>query len=338
MVSRRRSWQRLGGWCLLPLGLASCMVVAGTGTDAPALDARQWVARIQDAASNRNYKGTLIFSAGGAVTSSRVSHFCDGLQRYERVDMLDGQVRQLLRHNDQVQVVWPQARVAVLEPRDPVAAFPSLPGADLRVADAYELRVGGLERVAGHEAQVLLFKPRDQLRFAQRLWVERGTGLLLRADTLAAAGDVLESSAFSDLALGGKPQPDAVLGPMKKLDGYRVVRPAADRTQLEAEGWTLARGVFGFQSVGSVKRVLDATGAAPAAGATPVLQTVYSDGLTHVSVFVEPYDLQRHKPMRTATGATHTMTQRIDDWWVTVVGEVPMGTVEQFAAALKRRN
>ena len=42
--------------------------------------------------------------------------------------------------------------------------------------------------------------------------------------------------------------------------------------------------------------------------------------------------------MRTATGATHTVTQRIDDWWVTVVGEVPMGTVEQFAAALKRRS
>ena len=42
----------------------------------------------------------------------------------------------------------------------------------------------------------------------------------------------------------------------------------------------------------------------------PVLQAVFSDGLTHVSLFVEPIDRARHtRPLLTQVGATHTLMQ-----------------------------
>jgi len=70
-----------------------------------------------------------------------------------------------------------------------------------------------------------------------------------------------------------------------------------------------------------------------------VLQSVFSDGLTHVSVFIEPYDAKRHRqPMRTSQGATHTLMSRHGDWWVTVMGEVPLATAQQFEAALERKH
>jgi sigma-E factor negative regulatory protein RseB len=69
-----------------------------------------------------------------------------------------------------------------------------------------------------------------------------------------------------------------------------------------------------------------------------VLQTVFSDGLAHVSVFIEAFDALRHRQgMRTTLGATSTVMHRRGDWWITVVGEVPMATVLQFDAALERR-
>ncbi|OYU76989.1 MAG: transcriptional regulator, partial [Burkholderiales bacterium PBB5] len=121
-----------------------------------------------------------------------------------------------------------------------------------------------------------------------------------------------------------------------KLDGYRVVRPQSDRTLLETEGWAMSKPVPGFQLVSCTRRLLDA--AADGAPSAPVLQTVYSDGLAHVSVFIEPYDAQRHKqPMGTSLGATHTLMNRKGDWWITVVGEVPMATVQQFEAQLERK-
>jgi sigma-E factor negative regulatory protein RseB len=295
------------------------------------------MARVQRAAATLNYQGTLVSSAAGVVSSSRVAHFCEGKQRYERVDVLDGETRQVLRHNDVTQTVWPRARVAVIEQRLAMPDFPGLPPADARSEDAYELRLLGTERVAGHEAQVLMFKPRDAHRFAQRLWAEQASGLLLRADVLGPRGEVLESASFSDVMIGGKPNPDLVLQSMRRLDGFRIVRPVATRTQLDAEGWGVAHPVPGFQLVGCMRRELGALEEPPSSAGVQVLMAVFSDGLTHVSVFVEPFDAQRHKPVATSLGATHTVMTRAGDWWITAMGDVPMATVQLFSSALERR-
>jgi len=292
---------------------------------------------MQQAASNRNYQGTLVFNASGVVSSSRVTHYCEGNQRFERIEVLDGELRQVYRHNDLTQTVWPRSRVAVIEQREAVAEFPALPAGDARALETYDFRLLGTERVAGHDAQVLLLKPRDGHRFAQRLWAERGTGLLLRADILGPAGEVLESAAFSDVAIGGKSNSGSVLAAMRKLDGYRVVRPALVPAQLEAEGWGMTRSVPGFQLVSCVKRVLSAAGEPEPDPGAQVLQAVFSDGMTHVSVFIEAFDAERHKSMATSLGATHTLMSRMGSWWVTVMGDVPMSTVQDFYAALERR-
>jgi sigma-E factor negative regulatory protein RseB len=98
----------------------------------------------------------------------------------------------------------------------------------------------------------------------------------------------------------------------------------------------LTRQVPGFGLVSCTKRPLDA--ATDAGAPVQVLQSVFSDGLTHVSVFIEPYDASRHKqPLGTSLGATHSVMNRHGDWWFTVVGEVPMATVQQFEAMFERR-
>lgn len=301
------------------------------------VDAMTWLARVKQAALSSNYRGTLVFNAGGVVSSSRVLHFCEGTERFERIDVLDGETRQVYRHNDTTQTLWPRSRVAVVERRDSLADFPALPSVDGHALESYELRLLGHERLAGHEAQVLLLKPRDPHRFAQRLWAEQTSGLLLRADILGSKGELLESAAFSDVTIGGKPRAESVLGPMRRLDGYRIVRPAVAKTQLEAEGWTMARRVPGFQLVSCVKRPLAGAHEAASGTEAQVVQAVFSDGMTHVSVFLEPFDEQRHQPVATSLGATHTWMQRAGSWWITAMGDVPMATVRQFAAALERR-
>lgn len=327
----------VGRWSLA-VALALCagpLAVAGPQTST---GSEPWLQRIQRAAANVSYQGTLASNAGGSYSSSRVLHYCDGQQTFERLELLDGENRLQYRHNDQVVTVWPAAKRAVVERRDPVAQFPALPVATAaRVIDNYDLQKLGQERVAGLEADVLLLQPRDHLRFAQRLWAHRDTGLLLRNEVLAPGGEVLESSAFVDLRLGGKPQPALIARPMQQLDGLQVLRPQTDRTQLDAEGWVLARPVPGFQLVHCIKRPLDTTGAS-AEPPQQVVQSVFSDGLAQVSVFIERYDARHHpKAMGASAGASHTVMLRRGDWWLTVVGEVPMATVQQFGAMLERR-
>lgn len=294
---------------------------------------------MHSAARERNYQGTMVFSAGDVVSSSRVAHFCIGDQSFERVEALDGRQERVYRHNDLVHSFWPQSRIATAEVRDAVTASPVLPDVEPRLQEHYELRVLGADRIAGREARVLMLKPRDDLRFAQRLWADVETGLMLRADVIGPQGTVLESSAFSDVEIGGKPQRESVLAPMKKLDGYRVVKLEPARVRLETEGWVLKQVPAGFRLVGCVRRPIGLPTAESNSGVPQAVQALFTDGLSRVSIFIESYDAARpRQPLLTQLGATHTLMKPRDDrWWITVMGDVPVATLKQFNSALERR-
>jgi sigma-E factor negative regulatory protein RseB len=311
---------------------------SGTEPAAEPREVRAWLMRIHEAASKRNFQGTFVVSGGGSVSSARIAHFCEGPNQFERIESLDGQARHVFRHNDVVHTVWPGSRVAVIEQSQLLMSFPALLQAgDDRIVDFYDVRPQGSDRVAGHDASVLLVQPKDGHRFGYRLWSEKASGLLLRADVLGERSEVLETSAFSDVAINVKPQPESVLQPMKRLDGYRVVRPVLTPTRLEAEGWTLRDVAPGFRQVSCVRRPIEGP-AVDREAAEPLLQAIYSDGLTYVSIFIEPFNAQRHtRPMLAAVGATQTLMRRQGDWWITVVGDVPAATLKMFAKGLERK-
>jgi len=332
-------------WMALAVALlaASAASPSWAGSDAapmPVAEARAWLLRMHQAARAKSYQGTLVVNASGQMISSRVAHFGADNQSYERVEMQDGQARVLLRHNDEVVTLWPQAKRARVEQRDAVALFPSvLTGSEEGLLERYDMLAEGASRVAGHDASVFLLRPRDAWRFAQRLWAEAGSALLLRADVLGADGRVIETAAFTDVAIGIKAQPESVLGPMKKLDGYKVVRAAPQRTSLDAEGWRLVPPVAGFRQVSCVRRSFERVNEEQPAGApVEVLQAIFSDGLTHVSVFIEPARAEGRPTGHAAFGATHTlMLPHGGGHWLTVMGDVPLATLKQFAQALEGR-
>ena len=309
-----------------------------TASGESAADLRGWLARIHDAAARSNYVGTFVDSTGTSVASSRVGHYCEGKNTLERVDALDGEPRSMLRLNDEVRTIWPRYRVAVIEPIDPRASFPALvSGSEKRIPEFYELHVQPAERIAGHDADRLLLKAKDDLRFDHVIWADHATGLLLRVD-VQVAGRTLESSGFSDVNIGVKPDAAAVYAELHRADGYHIVRPEVEHTKLESEGWAIQASVLpaGFQSLGCVRRELNMPG--ETAVQAKVLQAIWSDGITHVSLFIEPFQPQRHRSEGlTVIGATHTLTRRVNDMWLTAVGDVPPATLDQFVRALGRK-
>lgn len=334
--ARRVSIAGLTAACLCPAWAWAQSASAPDGNGARGLDSRTWLLRVHEAAKQRNYEGTLVSSDAGSVTVWRVAHYFEADQQYERVDMLSGEAMTVLRHNDVVHKIWPQARQAEVEQRDVRAGSLALPSAvEQRITESYDLQPLGIGRVAGFEAEVVLLRARDSLRFSQRLWAERQSGLLLRADILGPNGQVLDWSTFSEVAIGVKPRPSLVTERVRRLDGYRVRRPAFLPTSLDNEGWQLGPLPAGFKPVQCAKRSLDPSGAS---SEPVVLQAIYSDGLTHVSLFVEPFDARRHQAEFVGSiGATHTLRTRRDDQWVTVMGDVPTETLRRFVSALERK-
>lgn len=303
-----------------------------------AADSRIQLLRVQSAARTGNFQGTLVYTASGQISSSRVWHFVSGDQTYELLEALDGRQLRIARHNDNVLTLWPQSKTAVAEKRESPAAWSTTPQSlDPQALDQYELRREPNARVAGRDAAVLFMEPRDTLRYAQRLWSDLSSGLMLRADVLGepvqGVRALLESTAFSQVEIGVRPQPDLVLQLMKRLEGIQVTRPQQRRSSLDAEGWALAKAVPGFKLTGCVVRGMEGAG-----DGEPVMQAVFSDGVTHVSVFVEPFKPQRHKTeVQAQQGATTTLMQRRGDHWFTAVGDVPPSTLKLLSAALERR-
>ncbi len=339
----------------LPLARAAGPAAGGPavgGHSAAISDPAALVRRIQDAAARHSYSGTFVVGAGSQVTSLRVTHVGHGQDQIDRIEALDGELRQVYRHNDRVHVLWPRLHAALVEQRDPGLNLPGqLAGGTSARLDMYELQAGASDRIAGHDANVVLLRPKDNLRHAQKLWLDAATGLLLRTDILDEQGRVLESAGFSELRWIQRPAAQALLSEMHSLKGYRVERTAVVATDLAREGWGLSQAVPGFQ-VSYAVRHPPGLGGGPAQGALPadhatssarpareVLQAVFSDGLTTVSLFVEHHDGSRHGHAEKASqqGATQLLGLRQGDWWITAVGDVPRATLQAFASRLERR-
>ena len=294
-----------------------------------------WLMRMHEASKNRAYVGTFVVSSGGAMSSAKIWHVCEGNQQMERVETLTGAPRSIFRHNDQVVTFMPDQKVVRREKRESLGMFPGvLQSTDSRIADFYKVRQDGIERVAGVDADIIMLIPKDKLRFGYRVWSEQKNGLAVKLQTLDTDGQVLEQAAFSELQLDAPVKMDKLLQMMGKVDGYRVEKPVLVKTTASAEGWVLKAPVPGFKSVSCYKR--PATLAGAAAGQEP-LQWIFSDGLASVSIFVEPFDRQRHgKASSLSMGATQATTRQIDAYWVTVMGEVPLTSLQFFANGLER--
>jgi sigma-E factor negative regulatory protein RseB len=294
----------------------------------------EWLMRMHEATRHRSFMGTLVVSAGASMSASRIWHVCDGSQQMERIDTLTGTPRSTLRRNNEVITFSPETRTALVEKRDSLGLFPDLLRTPSnQIPEFYGVREKGVERVAGHLADVVEIYPKDSWRFGYRIWSEQKTGLVVKLQTLGEQNALLEQTAFSELQLEAPVSMDKLSKQMNDTKGYELQRPVLRKTTPEAEGWRLKEPVPGFLSMSCHTR--ESAGSKGAAQAP--MQWVLSDGLASVSLFVEPFDEKRHVAEKSAVnGATHSLTRRLGSHWLTAMGEVPPATLKRFAQSLER--
>ncbi|MGE5339635.1 MAG: MucB/RseB C-terminal domain-containing protein [Gemmatimonadota bacterium] len=291
----------------------------------------QWLQAIQAAAERLNYSGTIIYQQGEEVRASRLVHVFDGHESRERLQPLDGQLREFIRRADEVQCLMPESRQVVIERRLAQDAFPAITSADpAEILQHYTVRLGGTERVAGVECQVINIEPKDRMRYGYRLWVDRSSGLLLRAITLNDRNEVLEQMAFAEVQTGAKVD-RAQLKPSWSTDGWRVERTQQSAIDLAQQGWHVTPPA-GFHKLHEVARSLWGSTAE-----RKVMQAVFTDGLASVSVFIEPSPTDSMADAAQSKGPTSVYARRMANARVTVVGEVPMSTVKSVAKSIEFR-
>lgn len=331
VLGRAASWQaHRAAWfaaSLLTAILAAHDPAAAAG-NAPkdqTDDVVQLLTRIQQAARKQDYAGVFMYQQGETIQSSRLVHVMDGTGERERLEILDGQPREYLRHNDDVQCLIPERKTVLIERRRG-DRFPGLLlGDPANLSEHYKIRTEpALHRVAGRECRLITIEPLDKLRYGYRLCVDVETNLLLKAQTLNAARGVVEQVSFTSLRLGSEVDTQSLSSRWNTRD-WKVMESAMKPVDLAAQGWRIPPPK-GFAVVMQVARSMGRGG--------PVSQMVLSDGLAAISVFIEPYDSRRGDRLPDGAaqrGAITVFSTRIADFWLTAVGEVPVATLEQLA-------
>jgi sigma-E factor negative regulatory protein RseB len=300
----------------------------GAAAQAQPADALALLRKIHDATERLSYRGTFVYQHGGRSETSRITHFADAGGDVERLEVLDGAPREIVRTRDVVRCYLPDSRVVKIERRGGDRSFPALlPERTAALARHYAIALGETRRIAGFDCRAVVLSPRDDLRYGYRLYADTKSGMLLKAVTTDAAGAPIEQFTFTQLAIGGVTR-DMVKA-QHATTNWRIDDAGAVPARLA--GWSLSAELPGFHKVVELRRRM---GDAKAVG-----QVVYSDGLAAVSVFIEPLEARRDPVSQAVTGmgAIHVYSREIARFRVTVVGEAPAASVQRIANAVEYR-
>jgi sigma-E factor negative regulatory protein RseB len=308
------------------VGRAALLLCAlATAAHAQSPESLAWLKKIQEATRNFSYSGTFVYQQGKQSETSRITRLASA--DVEKLEVLDGLPRELVRTKDTVRCYLPQAKVVKVEQRTADRTFPALlPERITALARHYDIALGETRRIAGFDCQSVNLTPKDELRYGYHLYADRASGMLIGAVTVDSSGNPVEQFMFTQLNVG-KVTPDMVKSHLD-TSGWRIEDAQAAPAQLT--GWSLTSELPGFHKIMELKRRMESK---------PVGQVVYSDGLAAVSVFIEPLE-GRREPARTGLssfGAIHTYTREVANHKVTVVGEAPATSVQRIANAVEYR-
>jgi sigma-E factor negative regulatory protein RseB len=298
-------------------------------------EALQWLQRVAMATQNLSYSGTFVYRNGSQSETSRIVHFSSEGRQKEKLEVLDGSPREVIRENDEVKCYLPESRLMIVEQRSARRTFPALPPGSLAgLGEHYSVRKGGTARVAGYDSQIVRLEPRDPWRYGHQFWVERETGLLLKAEMFDARGEVLESLAFTELRLGQPPSPDALKSRHADAVGNAwQIRLGRARDLRDPGPWLFRTDLPGFRRQAAMQRSISG---GDGSDERVALHWVYSDGLAAMSVFISPLRGGESGVDGTvqASGAMSVIKRVVDGHLVVVMGDVPPASVMHFAEGI----
>ena len=287
------------------------------------------LAQMTAAMRSLDYQGSFVYQHSGRIDSLRVFH-AGGSREQERLISLNGPRTELIRNGSNITCIQPDDSAIVYTSTSGRGLLPLVPdAADPKLAEFYAISNTASDRVAGYDADIVDVRPRDAYRYGYRLWLERGTRLLLRSIVVDNKGHSLEEFMFVALDIGTAPADTDLLPRQREL----LTTTAAPSDEMGLRGppaWQVLKPPAGFVFQSARRSGSDASGAQ---------HLVYSDGLASVSIYVEASDSKAEDLTTMAgRGTLNIYTYGKDKWRFTVLGNVPVATVTAIAQSIVPAN
>ncbi|UTW45511.1 MucB/RseB C-terminal domain-containing protein [bacterium SCSIO 12696] len=278
------------------------------------LAAHQMLVDMRQAGRQVDYQGVFTYQQRSQLNAFQIIHQVRDGKEYEYLRRLDG-----------------SSQAAVSQPGNPLdckRVGQGLLEQSESLHQLYRFSIMEEQRIAGRPAIQLWLTPKDYMRNGYRLWLDKQSNLLLKAEVISQVdGKLLERFQFVKLTVS---QPGE-LRPADEHKGWLVdvdKLPCNSSEQPVAAGrWRIDQPPKGFL-LADIRRQDNGRE-----------RLLYSDGMAFFSVFIEPAtqlmpDGHSH---RGATVAYMTYLQSHPQklYSVSVVGEIPMPLAKRIARSIR---
>jgi sigma-E factor negative regulatory protein RseB len=314
----------------LPVVFCWLLLAVAANSHAEELPANlDWLEVVAVARHQTDYSGVFVYQYDNRVETTSIVHVNQPDGEYEKLESLDGPQREIISHDGRIWGFVNQ-KLVQLGNNYGHGSFPSLLPEQLAALKAnYKAKLLGMARVAGYNTQVILFKPIDNLRYAHEIWVHTDSGLLLKAAVLGDNNKIEEQYAFTQLQIGGKIDRSWIKECDEAAAKEKDEPPANADIKPINSGWVADMLPSGFKKTLEIERQMHGRHA-------PVTQMVFSDGLSSISIFIEPNDRDEDdEDGLSSRGAVNLYHKVMDKELITVVGEVPPRTVIQVLDSVR---
>lgn len=297
--------------------------------DSP-LSAGQWLENATSAMKSLNYHGTVVFMKNDHVDTMKYRHTVEDGVETERLTSLNSPLRELVRKSNSISCFYKetQKKIESMQPIDR-SFIVNLPDKAEQYRDTYLLAVAGREIIAMRSAQIIAVLPKDELRYARKIWIDMASWLPMKVEVYGPESNVLEQVLFTEFAVDTAEQVEYSSISAERDQTHRHGH-SAEIKDIEQSAYRLNHWPLGFEQVFFMHSTMQPSNKV-------VDHLLISDGFSNISIYFEkksPHSAEGSRSM----GATNSFSRLIGDTQVMVLGEVPAQTLEFIASGIALRN
>lgn len=291
------------------------------------LSAKQFLEKMVKAMELSDYQGTVVFLKNDKLETMKYFHTLS----QERLVSLNSPLREIVRNSDQVQCSYKLTRQVIVDRRPYEHSFIVDAPQNLdELTGVYRFEVVGEEDIAMLPAYVVTIQPQDEFRYIRKIWVSKQYFLPLKAVVYDLSGAVLEQVVFTEMKVNKQ---------VSENNGSKsntVAEKSPDKNALSNDAaFEMTVLPEGFKPIFFARKPLQKTG-------QPVDHILLSDGFASVSVYLE--QSKNNSGVNSglpegihSAGAINSMSRKLENSQITVLGEVPATTVKFIAEGVKLR-
>lgn len=308
------------------LSLTAASLSAEQSHPAPAPS--QMLLKMQQAMNQLNYRGTVAFLRNGKLDTLKYSHAVEDGKGQERLVSLNSPLRETIRDADKVSCFFPESSKVIVDHRPAARSFLiDLPERLSDLQDYYQFAFAGEEQIAMLSATVLDIVPKDNYRYARRIWIDKQQFLPLKVEVYDRLGNTIEQVVFTELEVIA----DLPLIDVNSALQNKEVQRIHNRQPIPFESATfeLKQIPGGFYNQFFVQMTMQGSD-------RPIEHLLLSDGFSSVSVYLEQKNDNLELGPR-STDSVNSFSRVIGKHAITVMGEVPPETVRYIAEGVVLR-